>query len=211
MSYHIRRGVPEHHRKAAAQLYWQAFGGKLGRVLGPEPQALAFIARVMDGTHGYCAVEDDSGTLLAVAGFRTAQGAFVGGDHRDLRAIYGLGGAVWRWACLWVLARDQEHRAMVVDGLSVRADQRSRGIGAALITAVCTEARRRGYVQLRLDVVKENMRARALYERLGFRVIRARESRLTELLFAYRTAFVMVCPLRPWGASEAPRGSSRSD
>ncbi|MER5170741.1 GNAT family N-acetyltransferase [Thioclava kandeliae] len=212
MIYRIRRGIPDHHRAAAAKLYWQAFGSKLGRVLGPDPRALAFVERVMDGTHGFCAINEETQELLGIVGFRTAHGAFVGGDNADLREIYGLFGAAWRLTCLWVLARDQEHKAMVVDGLSVRADQRSGGIGTALLEAVCTEARRRGYVQLRLDVIKENMRARALYERLGFHVVRVRESRLTEMLFLYRTVFMMVRPLKPWdnGRNAPDPGPSRS-
>ena len=38
-------GVPADMRDQAAALYWEAFGEKLGRVMGPAPRATRFIAR----------------------------------------------------------------------------------------------------------------------------------------------------------------------
>ena len=74
----IKAGVSETHRAQAAHLYWGAFGDKLGRVMGPRDKALAFITRVLDGSHGISAISDD-GALLGVVGFKTAKGALVGG------------------------------------------------------------------------------------------------------------------------------------
>ena len=47
----IRHGLPEHLRPDAAALYWQAFGGKLGRVMGPNQRALRFLQRVIRADH----------------------------------------------------------------------------------------------------------------------------------------------------------------
>lgn len=190
MSYRIKRCLPEHLRTDAARLYWSAFGAKLGRVLAPEDRALHFIARAIDPSHVYCAISSD-GELLGVAGFRTPHGTFVGCEQAHLRASYGRPGGMWRMACLAVLGGDHEHRAMIVDGISVRPDMRGSGIGAALIEALCHTARRRGYGQLRLDVVAENTRARALYERIGFVVTHRRSRRLTAMLFRFRTVLIM--------------------
>lgn len=190
----IRHGLPPGQRAAAARLYWQAFGAKLGRVMGPERKALAFIERVLCERHVISAC-DASGAVIGVIGYRTAQGSFVGGDRSDLVAVYGAAGALWRMACLSVLARDTEARALIVDGLAVAPEWRGAGIGAALIEALVVEAVTRGYRELRLDVVGENLRARALYERLGFAVARRRDSRMTRMFFEFQTAFVMIRPL----------------
>ncbi|TDQ63357.1 GNAT family N-acetyltransferase [Phaeovulum veldkampii] len=187
----IRRGLAPDQRAAAAALYWLAFGGKLGRVMGPAPRALAFIERVIAADHVLVAV-GPQGTLLGVAGFRTWEGAFVGGGLGDLVAVYGPFGGLWRSACLSVLARETVAHGFIVDGIAVRPDHRGAGIGAALIEALCTEARARGHAEMRLDVVEENIRARALYERLGFAVRRRISSRLTRLLFDFHGTFVMV-------------------
>lgn len=191
MSYRITRGLTHGQRGAAARLYWQAFGSKLGRVMGPAPRAIGFIEKVLCPEHVLAAV-DAGGQVLGVVGFRTWAGSFVGGSHTDLVAHYGRFGGLWRGACLSVIARDLLPGELVVDGLVVRSDRRGERIGAALMRALLDEARARGYTEVRLDVIGENIRARALYDRLGFVVTQRQESRLTRLIFNYRSALVMV-------------------
>lgn len=178
-------------RRAAAELYWLAFGAKLGRVMGPKPLALAFIERVVQPDHALLAL-DAAGAVLGVAGFRTAYGSFVGGDLDDLRAVYGRFGAIWRRACLSMLARDTASESITVDGLAVRADARGMGVGSALLEAVCVVAATNGHSAIRLDVIEENLRARALYERHGFAPQARRKSRVTRLLFDFSGVCVMV-------------------
>ncbi len=187
----LRHGLPTGQRRAAARLYWGAFGSKLGRVMGPDRKALAFVERVISERHVISA-SDPAGRVVGVIGYRTGSGSFVGGGREDMVAIYGPVGALWRMACLSVLARDHERSALLIDGLAVEAEWRGAGVGAALIEALALEASRRGYRELRLDVVGENLRARALYERLGFRVARRRDSRMTQTLFAFETVFIMI-------------------
>ena len=87
----IEAGFPDADRATVATLYWGAFGGKLGFVMGPEERGVAFTQRVLDPCHAICALDDD-GTLLGVAGFKTIKGALVGGEFDDLRAVYGTFG-----------------------------------------------------------------------------------------------------------------------
>ncbi len=187
--FRLRETLPEHHRPAASALYWQAFGPKLARVLGPSARAEVFIARVLSPDHVLC-MEEASGALAGVIGFRSARGGFVQGGFGDLRAVYGLG-ALWRSACFALLARDVERRALIIDGVIVRADLRGQGIGAALIAALSLRAKAMGYAVIRLDVIAQNTRARALYERLGFRVARRQKSRLTAAIFGFDEVLVM--------------------
>ena len=55
-----------------------------------------------------------------------------------------------------------------VGDLAVRRDRRRRGIGRALITAMCAEAECRELAFLTLEVRESNSAARSLYERSGF-------------------------------------------
>ena len=66
----ITTGIPEHNRDEAAALYWEAFGEKLGFVMGPKYQALMFVRSVLRPDHGICA-HDAGGRLLGIAGFKT--------------------------------------------------------------------------------------------------------------------------------------------
>lgn len=58
------------------------------------------------------------------------------------------------------------HRAEF--GMSIKEKFWHLGVGAALVTACIEAARQTGYEQIELEVVSDNARAIALYERLGF-------------------------------------------
>ncbi len=187
----VSKGIPDHDRAGATALYWEAFGAKLGRVMGPESKAQAFVARVLDPAHAICAHAAD-GTLLGVAGFKTAQGALVGGDFADMAAVYGKFGAAWRGVLLNMLERDNENQRFLMDGIFVAAQARGQGVGSALLTAVTAEAAARGFAEVRLDVIDSNPRARALYERQGFRAVGTQKMGPLGLLFGFRSATTMV-------------------
>lgn len=54
--------------------------------------------------------------------------------------------------------------------LYVRTEGRGHDLGRQLIASICAEARRAGYAEMRLDVLPEFVRARALYENAGFQL-----------------------------------------
>ena len=84
----IAAGFADHERDLVAAMYWQAFGAKLGRVMGPDKRGIAFIRDALDPAHGICAL-DQNGALLGVVGFKTFNGALVDGTWRDMAANYG--------------------------------------------------------------------------------------------------------------------------
>ena len=190
----LRHGIPEAARDAAAALYWQAFGSKLGRVLGPEARALPFVRTVMRADQAFVAL-DGSGRLLGMAGYRSREGSFAGGSVEDLRAHYGPLGAAWRLPLLLALGRETPHDDFVLDGICVAEDARGRGIGSALIGAICDEARARGHGTVRLEVVDSNPRAQALYERLGFAVAHKTPIGVLRVVFGFRAALTMIKPV----------------
>ena len=183
-------GLEDQHRPAAARLYWEAFGGKLGRVMGPDPRALRYLERVIRADHVITATS--GGQLLGLAGFKSPEGGFADGGWRDLRAVYGLPGAGWRLALLGAIAREVDNDRFLIDGICVTRAARGHGIGHALIEALCAEGRRRGYPAVRLEVVDSNFRARALYERMGFRTLRHDSLGPLRHAFGFAGATVMV-------------------
>jgi len=187
----LHHGLPETLRAEAAALYWQAFGGKLDRVLGPERRALAYLADVIRPDHAIVAL-DEEGRLLGLAGYKTPAGSFAGGDMADLRRVYGRIGAWWRAVPLWLLGREVDNSRFLLDGICVARQARSLGIGSALLEAICDEARARGYGAVRLDVIDTNWRARQLYERLGFTVERRASIGLLSHVFGFSAALTMV-------------------
>ncbi|SDF30330.1 GNAT family N-acetyltransferase [Limimaricola pyoseonensis] len=187
----IEHGFGDAERAEVAEMYWEAFGPKLGRVLGPRRRALAFLRDALDPRHALCARAAD-GRLLGVAGFKTRQGALVGGDLAAMSRSYGPVGALWRVALLALLERDVDNERFLMDGLFVHAAARGCGVGSRLLEAIAQEARARGYREVRLDVIDENPRARALYERRGFRAVARQRSGPLRAVFGFRAATTMV-------------------
>jgi ribosomal protein S18 acetylase RimI-like enzyme len=187
----LQHGLPDALRPQAAALYWQAFGGKLGPVMGPQPRALSYLERVMLKDHVVIALSDD-GALLGLAGFKTPDGSFAGGTEADLRAVYGRFGALWRSTALRLLANEVDNDRFLLDGICVAREARGQGVGSALLEAICDLAGQRGYDAVRLDVIDANWRARRLYERLGFVASGSQGIGLLRFLFGFASATTMV-------------------
>lgn len=185
-------GFEPAHRDAIVDLYWDAFRDKLHRVMRPEARARAFIRRVADPAFAIRAEADD-GTLLGVAGFKTAEGAFVGGELADLTAVYGTVGGLARGLIMDAIDRPLEPGILLMDGIFVAPDARGRGIGSALLSAIKDEARARGCQRVRLDVIDRNVRARALYERQGFVATETESIGPLRHLFGFTASTTMVC------------------
>ena len=190
----VSLGLPPSLRDQAAVIYWQAFGGKLGRVMGPDARAHAFLTRVMRADHVLVA-RDESGALLGLAGFKTPQGSFAGGSWTDMRAVYGLAGLAWRLPLLALLSREVDNDRFLLDGICVAPVARGLGVGSALMAAIEDEARARGYAYVRLDVIDTNWRARALYERLGYMGVKTVPLGPLRHVFGFDAAVTMVKPV----------------
>lgn len=194
MKIRIAVGFAPEERARIARMYWQASGPKLGKVMGPEPRALAFFERVLDPEFAISARAPD-GALLGVAGFKTSEGALTGGKVADLRAIYGMLSLAWRLPLLAMLERDLEPGILLMDGIFVTPEARGHGVGTALLAAIKDKARALGCTHVRLDVIDTNPRARALYERQGFVGEGTEHLGLLRVVFGFSSALRMTCPV----------------
>ena len=198
MTVTIVQGVPEGQIDAAARLYWQAFGGKLGMVMGPEARALDYLRRAISPAHVICAL-DAAGQVVGVAGFKSPAGSFAGGQVGDIAHVYGRLGALWREWVLQLLSGEVDNDRFLIDGISVDRKHRSQGLGSRLVEALCDEARARGYSHIRLDVIDTNWRAKALYGRLGFVVETTQPIGWLRYVFGFAAATTMVRSLTDEG------------
>jgi ribosomal protein S18 acetylase RimI-like enzyme len=187
----LQHGIPPHLRPQAIALYWQAFGGKLGTVMGPQRKAFRFLDRVLREDHAIVALSDD-GTLLGMVGFKTHQGSFAGGEVADIRAIYGMLGSAWRLPLLWMLESDSDNSRFLLDGICVAREARGQGVGSALLTAIEDEGRSRGFSAIRLDVIDNNFRAKALYARRGYKPEKTSDIGILRYAFGFQSSTTMV-------------------
>ncbi|MGH1423160.1 MAG: GNAT family N-acetyltransferase [Pseudooceanicola sp.] len=188
----LEPGFPPDQRDVVAALFWQAFQGKLTALMGPEQRAREFLARVADPSHAICAVAP-SGGVLGVAGFKTETGAFIGGGLGDLAAIYGWVGACWRAVPLSLIERPVTPGYLLMDGIMVDQSARGQGVGTALLSAVKAHAIAQGCNRVRLDVIEDNTRARALYERQGFVAEATSDIGPLRHVFGFRRSTRMAC------------------
>lgn len=193
MAVTINAGFTEAERSEVAQLYWQAFGQKLGKVLGPEARALIFLKTAL--MPEFALVARRNGALVGVAGFQTKDGGLVGGEFAEMTRIYGLLGAAWRIALLAVLERQVEPGIFQMDGIFVHPEARGQGVGGALLEAVAQLARRQGARAIRLDVIDTNPRAEQLYRRVGFQPLRREYTGPFKWVFGFGSALKMERPV----------------
>ncbi|KUH40665.1 MULTISPECIES: GNAT family N-acetyltransferase [Streptomyces] len=166
----VRRGVPAGAERRAADLYWEAFGRKLGPALDPPEKAVPFLAAHLNADRAVCALVD--GRLVGLAGYGLDGRSLTGGSASDVLRAYGHLRGLHRLALLALFERRPAPGQLVMDGIAVDAGVRGRGIGGLLLEEVAAVAAESGCREVRLDVIDTNPRARALYERRGFRAVR---------------------------------------
>ena len=65
-------------------------------------------------------------------------------------------------------SRESGGKVLWLEELYILPEYRSRGLGREYFTFIEDYARKQGYARIRLEVEEENVRARALYGRLGY-------------------------------------------
>ena len=189
--YAVETGIPEEHRRAAAELYWEAFGRKLEHALGPRDRGVTLIERRLNLERAVVALQDRE--LLGLAGFHLDGRPLVGVSFGDVFREFGPFPAIWRSVLLALLDRKPGADELLMDGIVVREDQRGRGIGTALLRAVVSIAADNDKASVRLDVVDTNPRARALYEREGFVATKTERTPYLRKLMGFGASTEMVC------------------
>jgi ribosomal protein S18 acetylase RimI-like enzyme len=191
----IRRGLPPDARRRAAELYWEAFGRKLGAALGPPEAGIAFIAEHLNADRAIAAVQD--GVLVGVAGYAHGGRGFTGGSARDVLRAYGRIGGLHRVAILALLERRPKPAELVMDGIAVDPNRRGLGIGSRLLDEVVALAPELGCRHIRLDVIDVNPRARALYERHGFVATKTEHTPYLRALMGFAAVTTMIRRIGP--------------
>lgn len=191
----VSLGLPDRLRPQAAWLYWQAFGPKLGVILGPDARALAFLESVIRADHVLIATAQDGG-LVGLAGFKSPEGSFAMGDPAALRQVYGPWGSFWRARLLAWLSSEVDNANFLIDGICVSPKARGQGIGTALVNGLCAQAEGRGYPAVRLDVIATNTGAQRLYRRMGFAQTGVHDIGLLRFVFGFARSVSMVRSLK---------------
>ncbi|MET9469923.1 GNAT family N-acetyltransferase [Streptomyces sp. NPDC006544] len=196
----VRRGVPAGAERRAAELYWDAFGRKLGPALNPPDKAVPFIAAHLNADRAVCALLD--GQLVGLAGYQLAGRALTGGSARAVLRAYGHVRGLHRLLLLALFERHPSPGQLVMDGIAVDPALRGRGVGSLLLEEVAAVAAEQRCGEIRLDVIDTNPRARALYERRGFTAGRTEHTPYLRGLLGFGAVTTMHRAVATSGAGE---------
>ena len=191
-TYEITRDLPDDLRSQAAEIYFQAFKGKIGGILKRDGTAQKFIASIMKPEFAIFALSADGKEVLGLTGFKTNDGSFTQGSYSDMVAHYGVLGALWRGTILSVLERKVQPGELQMDGIAVSEKARGLGIGTALLNETFSEAKKRNLNAVSLDVIATNPRAKALYERMGFKTVGTEKLGPFSMVFGFESADKMI-------------------
>lgn len=167
-SFTLSEGFAAGERARIAEIYADAFEGKLGRILGRGPRMHAFLADSLKSEFALVARDRSTREIIGILGVRTEAGGLTAGFGEAMPRHYGWFGARWRGVVLELLETPERADKLLIDGIAIATDRQGEGIGTALLSAAEARAIALGKSALRLDVIDRNLRARALYARLGF-------------------------------------------
>lgn len=165
-------GLPEQHRRQAAELVYSGFRTKLAPIMGAPDRVVAILEESLAADMALVALCEDQLVGLAGVGYngRGFMNLHLSGFVRRLGWLHGLPGYVLAWN----YARPAPAGKLALECLVVADSMRGQGIGTQLLDTVFDLARTEQLDSVQLDVVDTNPRARTLYERAGFTPIRTR-------------------------------------
>jgi ribosomal protein S18 acetylase RimI-like enzyme len=189
----IVRGIPDGLLQEAAELLREAFAEKVAHELRPrdDAQAVRVIAACIEPSRALVALDDRGVAGLAAIEYRGAPFLLLRFDI--LVREFGCPGALWRkaYSLIDLVAAPRSKHTARLEVLAVRSDLRGCGLGGVLIAAAIGRAASEGMREITLEVVDTNGRARALYERHGFTMIRTLHSGPVTAGAGYRAVHFM--------------------
>ena len=164
----IELGFKEKDRSQAAALYANAFKRKFAHLIGSEEDVIALLVKGLDPERCFCYYKDDK--LVGLAGFHKGKEGLVNITLSDFVSRFGLvKGLTKGFMSAIIFHRNPVSKnEILMDGIAVDEDHRGQGIGSQLFDALFEWTKSHDFEALHLDVIDENPKAKALYERLGF-------------------------------------------
>ena len=201
----VRRGLKAGQESSAAELYWDAFGRKLGYALGPAEKGKRFLAAHINLDRAIVAEVD--GHLIGIAGYQHDGRALTSASAVDVLRMYGWVPGLPRLLVLAILERRPRRHELLMDGIVVEEGWRGHGVGSRLLSEIASLASELGYSAVGLDVVDTNPGARALYERVGYEAIRTERTPYLQRLMGFTASTTMRMTVEPSGGIRPGRSS----
>jgi len=166
-----RQGIPKEFVSDAIELYDEAFGKKISLAIKSNEDRKKFLSHCFLPEYSISALMNDK--LVGIAGFQTPNDSMTGKiGYKGLISQLGLLKGNWAALIFSIYERTPQKGELVMDGIAVHSVARGKGIGNRLLDEIKVYAVKHQFESIRLDVIDINPRAKKLYERKGFEVVR---------------------------------------
>ncbi|WP_254050324.1 GNAT family N-acetyltransferase [Myroides sp. N17-2] len=164
----INRYLNKGYRSTAAMILVQAFKSKLLGILGTEEQLYEVILKSIDAKHIVVA-RSSEGELIGVAAYQYNGKFTLDITLSTMIEVYGFWRGIQKMFMLFThFPTKRDISTLYVDALAVDNRFRGQGVGQLLLKEIEKIAIEENLSFVSLDVVKENTRAKELYEKVGF-------------------------------------------
>ena len=89
MNLEIRFGVPENQRLRVAEIFYESFGDKFGKIFGNKNKGVTFVSRCLRDDRTLAAFKD--GFVVGFAGLQYNKKSFIDANLHQTIKIFGLG------------------------------------------------------------------------------------------------------------------------
>ncbi len=184
--------LPYEFRASAIRLYFTALKEKLEPILGSDGRAIEALENNI--TIGKCLVAIFDEKLVGIMGIQTNKSGFLNPRFKTMVNIYGILGGIIRMGGLMILHHTTSTDELYIDGVAVAHEMRGKGIGSRLFDLLERSASKKRIRTISLEVIDTNPRAKALYEHLGFEVMKVQTLWPLSLFikFPFRSSTLMI-------------------
>ncbi len=161
-------GFNKKDKMAVSELYTTAFNNKFKNIIGDKKIASSILA---DGLNPkYCLSAYQNGSLMGVAGLCLGENCLINIKFKTIIKKLGLFKGIYTAILASIIFKSKDIPAdeLLLDAIAVHENYRGQGIGSKLIEELFKWSKANGFKAIHLEVVDENPKAKALYERLGF-------------------------------------------
>ncbi len=191
----ISFGITDEEREEVADILCGAFSKKFERVFGSRSKSLTVIRKYLDASNILVARRRNK--IVGVAGVKYDSVGWLTMSMANALKEFGLSLLRVAITGLPLMTRNSK-RSLLIDVLAVLAKARGKGIGTRMLYHLISFARIKGLNKIRLYVVNTSERAKLLYEKIGFRVVKIHKLLWPwKRIFGFRWSYEMELSISP--------------
>lgn len=166
----ITKGLSKNYNSIAAELFLNAFGDKFSPILGDKIKAKELLELSINPHNCFSAIGEAE--LLGLLAFQIKKTNFLSITLKNIFSVYGFMSGIKKAFGLSMLIHKSISDEIYLEAIAVSETARGKGVGTQLIEALFLFAKENNFKSITLRVIDTNPKAKELYERLGFCVVK---------------------------------------